>query len=109
MGRSGPLFGADSGVWACGAAAAGAWWRFGGLVSGVRLAEASAFDGVPGAEEPVQAGGVADQPHGDGAGAAYHHGGDEDDGVEEAAELHPDVFGPVGLAVHHHREPGLEI
>jgi len=35
MGRSGPLFGADSGVWACGAAAAGAWWRFGGLVSGV--------------------------------------------------------------------------
>jgi hypothetical protein len=32
-GRSGPLFGADSGVWAYGAAAAGAWRRFGGLVS----------------------------------------------------------------------------
>src|SRR5438034_2407442 len=109
MGRSGPLFGADSGVWACGAAAAGAWWRFGGLVSGVRLAEASAFDGVPGAEEPVQAGGVADQPHGDGAGAADDHGGDEDDAGQEAARLHPDVVTAVLGAVHHHREPGLDV
>lgn len=34
-----------------------------------------AFDGVPGGEQSVHAGGVADQSHGDGAGAAHHHGG----------------------------------
>jgi len=32
---------------------------------------------------------------------------DQDGAVQEAAELHPDVVAPVGLAVHHHREPKL--
>src|ERR1700738_2721396 len=60
--------------WACGVAAAGVrrWIRQRG---GVGSAEAESFDGGPGAEEPVEAGGVADQPHGDGAGPAQEHGG----------------------------------
>src|SRR5256885_7905535 len=32
--------------------------------------ETGSFGGAPGAEQPVEAGGVADQSHGDGAGAA---------------------------------------
>src|SRR6266542_3584697 len=35
---------------------------------GVGSTEAESFDGGPGAEEPVEAGCVADQPHGDAAG-----------------------------------------
>src|SRR6266480_196690 len=58
--------------------------------------ETDSFGGVPGAVQPVQARGVADQPHGDGTGAAHHHGGDEDEAFQEAAELHPDVFVAVG-------------
>src|SRR5664279_3755178 len=73
------------------------------------LAEAGAFDGVPGAEESAEAGLVADQPDGDRAGPADDHGWDQDGAVQEAAELHPDVVPPVRLAVHHHREPGLEV
>src|SRR5438045_3833490 len=43
------------------------------------------------------------------AGTAHHRGGDEDDVFQEAAKLHPDVLAAVVLAVHHHREPGLEV
>ena len=47
--------------------------------------------------------------HGDAAGAAEDHGGDEDDLGGEAAELHVDPVAPVGFAVQHHREPGLDV
>jgi hypothetical protein len=45
---------------------------------------------------------------GDAAGAVDDHGGDEDDLGGEAAEFHGDPVAPVGFAVQHHREPGLE-
>src|SRR6266498_4830489 len=62
-----------------------------GGAAGGGSAGPESFDGVPGAVEPVQGWGVADQPNGDAAGPAGDHGGDEDDAVEEAAELHADV------------------
>ena len=55
------------------------------FVDGVSV-EAGSFDGVPGAEESVEAGLVADQPDGDRAGPADDHGRDQDDAVQEAAE-----------------------
>src|SRR6266542_7056870 len=93
---SGQLLGWISGMRACGMAAAGAGWGFGAGVV-VRSAETGSFGGVPGAEQSVEAGLVADEPYGDAAGVADDHGGDADDAGEEAAELHPDVDMPVGF------------
>src|SRR5512146_3353808 len=83
----------------------------GTTVSGCRCgsAEAGAFGGGPDGQEPVNGGGVADQSDGDAPGPADDHGGGQDDRGEEAAELHPEVGAPVALAVHHQREPGLDV
>src|SRR2546421_4231803 len=77
--------------------------------AGSAVAEAGAFGGGPGAEEPVHVDGVGDQTHDEGAGPDDDHGGDADDGVEEPLELHADEGVPVVVAVHHHRVPGLDV
>jgi hypothetical protein len=61
------------------------------------------------AEEAVHVDGVGDQAYDDGTCPHEDHGRDTDDGVEEPFELHADEGGPVGLAVHHHRVPGLDV
>ena len=59
--------------------------------AGIGLSETDPFDRLPGAEQPIDSGLIADEPDNNAASPSNDPTGDEDDAMEKTAKLHRDV------------------